>query len=110
MIKIPLNASTFDDREINAAIEVLRSGFVTMGNKCFAFEDQFAKYMGTKHAIFVNSGSSANLLALFAMVNSQCPNSKYGAGPLKAGQEVIVPAVTWSTTIWFMFRQDKFRS
>lgn len=100
MTKIPLNASTFDNREINAAIEVLKSGFVTMGNKCFAFEDEFAKYMGTKHAIFVNSGSSANLLALFAMVNSQCPNSINGAGPLKPGQEVIVPAVTWSTTIW----------
>jgi CDP-4-dehydro-6-deoxyglucose reductase, E1 len=99
-IKVPLNASTFDDLEINAAIEVLKSGFVTMGSRCFEFEDQFAKYMGVKNAIFVNSGSSANLLAFFAIVNSQCPESKYGASSLKPGQEVIVPAVTWSTTIW----------
>ena len=99
-IKVPLNASTFDDLEINAAIDVLKSGFVTMGKGCFDFEDQFASYMGVKNAIFVNSGSSANLLAFFAIVNSQCPENKFGSNYLRPGQEVIVPAVTWSTTIW----------
>lgn len=99
-MRIPLNASTFDEKEINAAIEVLRSGFVTMGGKCFAFEEKFAKHMGVKNAIFVNSGSSANLLAFFAIANFAAPNSRYGASKLSPGDEIIVPAVTWSTTVW----------
>jgi len=100
MMKVPLNASTFDNSEINAAIEVLKSGFVTMGDRCFRFEDEFAKYMNSGNAVFVNSGSSANLLAFFALVNHACPTSQFGATRLQPGQEVIVPAVTWSTTIW----------
>lgn len=98
-MKIPLNASTFGDDEINAAIEVLRSGFVTMGKLCEDYEAAFASYMGTRNAIFVNSGSSANLLAFFALANSQMPLTD-DRRRLEPGSEVIVPAVTWSTTIW----------
>lgn len=100
MIKIPLNLSTFGSHEIDAAINVLRSGFVTMGEHCFDFEIQFAKYLNVKNAVFVNSGSSANLLAFFAVTNFATPNSKTGISQLRPKQEVIVPAVTWSTTIW----------
>jgi CDP-6-deoxy-D-xylo-4-hexulose-3-dehydrase len=99
-MKIPLNASTFGEEEISAAIDVLRSGFVTFGERCLSFEAMFADYIGSKHAIFVNSGSSANLLAFFALVNSECPTSVNGAMKLEPGQEVIVPAVTWSTSVW----------
>ncbi|MCB0362726.1 MAG: DegT/DnrJ/EryC1/StrS family aminotransferase, partial [Bdellovibrionales bacterium] len=99
-MKIPLNASTFGEDEISAAIDVLRSGFVTFGERCLTFEAKFAEYIGSRHAIFVNSGSSANLLAFFALVNFECPRSKWGRGKLEPGQEVIVPAVTWSTTVW----------
>ena len=98
MIKVPLNASTFGDEEINAAVEVLKSSFVTMGQRCFDFEDTFAEYLGVKNAVFVNSGSSANLLAFFALANSEFPIA--GKKRLTPGSEVIVPAVTWSTTIW----------
>lgn len=99
MIKVPLNASTFGEEEIQSAIDVLRSSFVTMGTKCFEFEDVFARHMGVKNAVFVNSGSSANLLAFFALANSQAPLPA-GLRRLEPGTEVIVPAVTWSTTIW----------
>ena len=98
MMKVPLNASTFGEEEIQAAIAVLRSSFVTMGQRCFDFEDAFAKYLGVKNAVFVNSGSSANLLAFFALANSECHIP--GRRRLEPGSEVIVPAVTWSTTIW----------
>jgi CDP-6-deoxy-D-xylo-4-hexulose-3-dehydrase len=98
MIKVPLNASTFGEEEIEAAVAVLRSSFVTMGQRCFDFEDTFAKYVGVKNAIFVNSGSSANLLAFFALANSEFKMP--GKRRLTPGDEVIVPAVTWSTTIW----------
>jgi len=99
MIKVPLNASTFGDEEINSAIDVLKSGFVTMGERCFKFEEQFAEYLGVKNAVFVNSGSSANLIAFFALANHALPTSN-GRRQITPGLEVIVPAVTWSTTIW----------
>lgn len=94
MRKIPLNDCTFGEDEIQASIDVLRSGQLTMGPKCFEFEDRFARELGVENALFVNSGSSANLLAMFALVN---PALK---GRIEPGSEVIVPAVTWSTTIW----------
>lgn len=98
MFKVQLNASTFGEDEIQAAVEVLRSSFVTMGKRCFEFEEAFAEYMGVKNALFVNSGSSANLLAFFALANHEF--ALKGKKRLNPGDEVIVPAVTWSTTIW----------
>ncbi|HUF18282.1 MAG TPA: DegT/DnrJ/EryC1/StrS family aminotransferase [Thermoanaerobaculia bacterium] len=97
--RIPLNASTFDEDEIEAACAVLRSGFVTMGRLCGEFETAFAQHLGVRHALFVNSGSSANLLAFFALANHAAP-LRGGRRRLEPGDEVIVPAVTWSTTIW----------
>jgi len=96
-VKIPLNARTYDQEEIDAACEVLRSGFVTMGRLCREFEEQFAQALGARNALFVNSGSSANLLAFFALANHALPDRHKRMSP---GMEVIVPAVTWSTTIW----------
>ncbi len=98
MVKVPLNASTFGEEEIQAAIDVLRSSFVTMGAKCLEFEAAFAKHMGVRNAVFVNSGSSANLLAFFALANPEF--NLNGLRRLQPGDEIIVPAVTWSTTIW----------
>lgn len=65
--KIPLNECTFGEDEIQAAIQVLRSGQLTMGPQCDAFEKRFAKELGVKNALFVNSGSSANLLAFLRL-------------------------------------------
>ncbi len=99
MRQIPLNASTFGDEEINAAIEILKSSYVTMGKKCREYEQVFAEYMGVEEAIFVNSGSSANLLAFFALANHAAPQLK-NKRKFVPGSEVIVPAVSWSTTFW----------
>jgi CDP-6-deoxy-D-xylo-4-hexulose-3-dehydrase len=99
MKQIPLNFPTFDDEEINAAIEVLRSTHVTMGSRCREFEQAFAKFVGVEEAVFVNSGSSANLLAFFALANHAAPQLK-DKKSFVPGSEVIVPAVSWSTTIW----------
>ena len=98
-MQVPLNASTFGDEEIDSAIEVLRSGRVTMGARCADFEADFAAYMSGRESIFVNSGSSANLLAFFALANHDAPR-RSDKRPFSPGAEVIVPAVTWSTTIW----------
>jgi CDP-6-deoxy-D-xylo-4-hexulose-3-dehydrase len=97
--RIPLNVPTFGDEEIDAAIEVLKSTYVTMGKKCRQFEQEFADYMGINEAIFVNSGSSANLLVFFALANPAVPPLT-GKRRFVPGSEVIVPAVSWSTSIW----------
>jgi dTDP-4-amino-4,6-dideoxygalactose transaminase len=97
--RLPLTANLLGAEEISAAKAVLDSGFVTMGKLCAQFEREFAAYIGVKHAVMVNSGSSANLLALFALANPMlAPNG--GRRSLQPGDEVIVPALSWSTTIW----------
>ncbi len=98
-MKIALHQSTFDPEDIEAACEVLRSGFLTMGKLCAEFEEAFAHLVEVRHAVFVNSGSSANLLAFFALANHAIPRNQ-GKRQLTPGCEVMVPALTWSTTIW----------
>ena len=92
--RIPLNIPSFGWEEVWEALESLLSTQVTMGRKVRRFETMFAQYIGVKYAIMVNSGSSANLLALSVLTNPSC------AEPLEPGDEVITPAVTWSTTVW----------
>ena len=91
---IPLAVPTFGWEEVWEAIESLLSTNVTMGDKVREFESLFAQYLGVRHAIMVNSGSSANFLALQVLTNPQFER------PLQPGDEVITPAVTWATTVW----------
>jgi CDP-6-deoxy-D-xylo-4-hexulose-3-dehydrase len=90
----PLIGDSFDHREIVAAVEVLLSGRLTMGEETRRFERAFAERVGARHAVMVNSGSSANLLAIAAA----CAPGREGR--LVAGDEVLVPAVAWSTSVW----------
>lgn len=87
----PLASTTWDKLEIDAMNGVIASGSFTMGRQVKEFEIEFAKYFGAKYAVMSNSGSSANLLALAAMRYSR----KY---KFEGRDEVIVPAVSWSTT------------
>jgi CDP-6-deoxy-D-xylo-4-hexulose-3-dehydrase len=89
----PLSVPLYGAEEVSGALESLLEQNVTMGTKVRAFEQKFAALVGTKHAIMVNSGSSANLLALAVLASPSLP------GALREGDEVIVPAVTWSTTL-----------
>lgn len=89
----PLATSTWDDEEILVATALLKSGELTMGQNVKEFEQQFAKFVGTKYAVMFNSGSSANLAMLAAL--KYVKNSK-----LSDGDHVIVPAVSWSTTYY----------
>lgn len=57
-MKIPLSKPYIKEEDINAVIEVLRSGHLSLGPKLVEFEENFAKYLGVKHAIAVNSGTS----------------------------------------------------
>lgn len=83
--------SVISPAAVEAAIACLRSGSHTMGKEVAAFESEFSAWTGAKHAVMVNSGSSANLLAVEAMIWS---------GRWKRGDEVLVPALAWSTTVF----------
>ena len=93
-IKYPLIGEPFNSADIIAGAEVLLKGRLTMSEVTKKFEKQFAKYLGVKYALMVNSGSSANLLALSALVN---PKNKK---KLKLNDECMVPALCWSTSLW----------
>jgi CDP-4-dehydro-6-deoxyglucose reductase, E1 len=89
--KYTLASNTWNDLELKAIQKVIDSGNFTMGDYVRKFEAEFAKLIGSKYAIMVNSGSSANLLMIAALFFTRKPK-------LKKGDEVIVPAVSWSTT------------
>jgi CDP-6-deoxy-D-xylo-4-hexulose-3-dehydrase len=91
---VRLHEPTFSADEINVAIDVLLSTRVTMGSKVKSFEKEFATAYSHGHGVMNNSGSSANLLAVAAIANVATEDG------LKPGDEVIVPALSWSTTVW----------
>jgi CDP-4-dehydro-6-deoxyglucose reductase, E1 len=86
-----LAANTWGPEEIEAIQRVLASGRLTIGPNVAAFEEAFASYHGREYAVMVNSGSSANLLCVAALFYKK-------DRPLKRGDEVIVPAISWATT------------
>jgi CDP-6-deoxy-D-xylo-4-hexulose-3-dehydrase len=97
--KFPLATATWGKEEQDAMQRVIASGMFTMGANVKAFERDFAQYIGSKYCVMVNSGSSANLLMVAALFYTK--NSKL---KLKRGDEVIVPAVSWSTTYYPLYQ------
>lgn len=87
----PLTSSTWGGEEYAAVCRVLASGRFTMGEETRLFEEEFGKTYYGRQAVMVNSGSSANLVAVAAMFHKK-------DNPLRRGDEVIVPAVSWATT------------
>ncbi len=90
-MKYELIDSSWGDEENRAVLDVLKSHRFTMGKQVNEFEEKFAAYFGKKYAVMANSGSSANLIAV-ASLFYRSKNS------LKAGDEVIVPCISWGTT------------
>ena len=70
----PLLEKGFTTEDIMRGIEVLLSRKITMSNLTKKFEKEFSKFIGSKYALMVNSGSSANLLASFALINPEIIN------------------------------------
>ena len=90
----PLLENGFSDRDIKSGIKVLKSKYITMGRHTLIFEKAFAKKMKTKYAVMVNSGSSANLLSVFASKNPLRKNR------FKDKDEALIPVLCWSTSLW----------
>jgi len=96
-IKYPLMGPSYDQMEIAQVMDSLLKRDITMnfnnGNKVGIFEDLWKGYVGKKEGIMVNSGSSANLMALRILCNPIIKN------PIMPGSEIITPALTWTTTV-----------
>lgn len=92
-ISLPLATSSWDEAEYAAMQGVIESGHFTMGARVAAYEEQFAGHFGSRYAVMVNSGSSANLLMVAALAYTSNAELR-----LERGDEIIVPAVSWSTT------------
>lgn len=95
MSRFPLATSSWDEAERAALQRVIDSDRFSMGAEVAAFEAEFARFTGSRYAVMVNSGSSANLAMVAALRHTQ--NSALRLAP---GDEVIVPAVSWSTTFF----------
>lgn len=86
---------TWDESEFSAVRQVLDSNMFSMGERVAEYEREFAAKFGVKYAVMTSSGSAANLLAVAGLVYS---------GRIQKGDEVIVPAVSWSTTYFPLYQ------
>ena len=93
MSNYPLATSTWDEEELKAIQSVIDSDKFTMGQFVNLFENNFGKFIKRKYCVMVSSGSAANLLSIASLFYTKKPR-------LKIGDEVIVPAVSWSTTFF----------
>ena len=91
---IPVSGKIFDEEEINNAISVAREGWWTEGRWTKEFEREFKKFLGVRYVSLVNSGSSANLVALASLTSSV-----FGERQLKSGDEFITCSVAFPTTV-----------
>ncbi|MDE7325203.1 MAG: DegT/DnrJ/EryC1/StrS family aminotransferase [Lachnospiraceae bacterium] len=94
-MRYQLSDDTWDQNEFAVIQEVLDLKMFSMGRRVAGYEAEFAEKFGVRYALMVSSGSAANLLAVAGLVYS---------GRLNRGDEVIVPAVSWSTTYFPLYQ------
>lgn len=98
---IPASGKVFDDQELVHLVDASLDFWLTTGRYAAEFEQRFAEWMGVKHCLLVNSGSSANLLALSALTSPML-----GDKQLKPGDEVITVAAGFPTTVNPIFQNQ----
>lgn len=86
-------AAVYGEKEINAMVDSLLSGWFGLADQGELFQKEFASYVGVRYSLLTNSGSSANLLAMTALTSWKFPNR------LQRGDEVIVPASSFPSTV-----------
>jgi CDP-6-deoxy-D-xylo-4-hexulose-3-dehydrase len=91
---VPVTGKVFGQEELSAAVTASLDFWLTSGPYTEKFESRFAKTVGMRHAFMVNSGSSANLLAMSTLMSS-----KLGDRALKPGDEVVTVAAGFPTTV-----------
>lgn len=90
---VPYSGRVFDGTEVGALVDASLDAWITAGPRAAEFERALAAFVGTRSAVFVNSGSSANLLALAAFTSAKRTR------PLAPGDEIITPAASFPTTV-----------
>lgn len=95
VLRVPLASSGLESEDIQAVVETLQSNALTMGARVRAFEDAMGRYLGAKHFVMMNSGSSANLAIIEALLRPTKTSPR-----LQPGDAVLVPAIAWPTTVW----------
>jgi len=90
----PIHEDSLSKEDLLEGVKVLISRQLTMSKKTNKFENYFKNKLGLNYCLMVNSGSSANLLTLFALINPAKKNR------LRAGDECLIPAVCWATSLW----------
>ena len=98
---VPVSGKVFDDDELVKLVDSSLDFWLTTGRFAAEFESRFAEWMGVKHCLLVNSGSSANLVALTALTSP-----KLGEKRLKPGDEVITVAAGFPTTVNPIFQNQ----
>src|SRR3989344_8843098 len=91
MIRL-IKSTFYNERDTQRKLSrfITKASKLSIGKQCLLFERRFATYQGRKHCVFVNSGSSANLALIQALLN---------LGKLKKGDPVGFSALTWSTNV-----------
>jgi CDP-4-dehydro-6-deoxyglucose reductase, E1 len=98
---IPVTGKVFDDSELVHLVDASLDFWLTTGRYAAQFEERFAEWIGVRHCLLVNSGSSANLLALSALTSP-----KLGERQLRPGDEVITVAAGFPTTVNPIFQNQ----
>lgn len=83
----------YDEKEMVAMVDSVLDFYLTLGPKSILFEEDFSRFVGCRHSVLTNSGSSSNLIMMSALLSRELK------GRLKAGDEVITPALTFPTTL-----------
>jgi CDP-6-deoxy-D-xylo-4-hexulose-3-dehydrase len=91
--QVPYAGRVFDERELVAAVDAVLDFWLTLGPQGDAFESELADYLGVRHALLVNSGSSANLVAFATLTSPQLEK------PLRPGDEILTVAAGFPTTV-----------
>lgn len=98
---LPVSGKVFDEAELLNLVDASLDFWLTTGRYAAEFEKRFAEWMGVKYCLLVNSGSSANLLALSALTSP-----KLGDRRLQSGDEVITVAAGFPTTVNPIFQNQ----
>lgn len=94
---VPVSGKVLGPAELVALVDASLDGWLTSGRFTKEFERELARYVGARSALFVNSGSSANLVALAALTSPKLTHHE--RGPLREGDEVITVAMGFPTTV-----------
>jgi len=92
---IPYAGRVFTEEEVEAAVSSTLDFWLTLGSEGAALEKELALFLGVRHSLLVNSGSSANLIAMAALTSGKLPDNKR----IKSGDEVITAAAGFPTTV-----------